>query len=420
MSARLASRSRTAGLPGGVVAQRGELGVDRLDVVGHPRPRELQALALAGRREAGAQLLVAQRALELGGEHVDVAGLEQQAEVAVAQHLLVAPARGRPRAPRRRQRAHEHPGRGDLTEGRGHDDVGARERRVLVVDHVDPRAQARPQRRDRPGAREDDGLPRRAPPAAAAARAGTAAARHAPRGRRTRSAAGRRAPPAAPPAPPDAAAGRRRGSSAPAARRSRDSSPCARRGGRRTAPRTAAPPGSTARARPGRGRSRRSAPASAAAPPSRRSAPTARARARSRAARSPSTSSIVRAMSTGGDGFAPRRLSGSSSPTPSTRTPPSGSNRSSGRSRAARISLRDSRTSSGERDGASSSTRCPRSASSRETSAANVPTSCASSRGCGATCAMANRSGTARQHNGGGGGHPAAAGAVTRRRARPS
>ena len=46
-----------------------------------------------------------------------------------------------------------------------------------------------------------------------------------------------------------------------------------------------------------------------------------------------------------------------------------------GRSRAARISLRDSRTSSGDRDGASNSTRWPRAASSRETSAANVPTS---------------------------------------------
>ena len=68
-----------------------------------------------------------------------------------------------------------------------------------------------------------------------------------------------------------------------------------------------------------------------------------------------------------------------------------------GRSRAARISLRDSRTSSGDRDGASSSTRCPRSASSRDTSDANVPTSFASSSGCGATCAMANRSATARE-----------------------
>ena len=69
----------------------------------------------------------------------------------------------------------------------------------------------------------------------------------------------------------------------------------------------------------------------------------------------------------------------------------------SGCSRAARISLRDSRTSCGLREGASSSTRWPRSASSRETSAANVPTSFASSSGCGATWAMAKRSATSGQ-----------------------
>ena len=72
-----------------------------------------------------------------------------------------------------------------------------------------------------------------------------------------------------------------------------------------------------------------------------------------------STSSIVRATSTGGAGNPPRRCSGSSSPTPSTRTPPSGSNSVSGFSRAARISLRDSRTSARDREGASTSTCVP-------------------------------------------------------------
>ena len=115
-----------------------------------------------------------------------------------------------------------------------------------------------------------------------------------------------------------------------------------------------------------------------------------------------STSSIVRAMSTGGDGAVPRRRwSGSSSPTPSTRTPPSGSNSASGRSRAARISFRDSRTSCGERDGASTSSRCPRSASSFASSPANALTSCSSSHGWGVTWAIANRSGTARSLVGG-------------------
>src|SRR3954447_25397998 len=112
----------------------------------------------------------------------------------------------------------------------------------------------------------------------------------------------------------------------------------------------------------------------------------------------PSASSIVRAMSTGGEGLMPLRDAlNSSSPTPSVRTPPSGSNRSPGFSRAARISLRDSRTNSDDRDGASSRTRCPRSASSRETSVANAPTSFASSSGCGATWAMAKRSATPRE-----------------------
>ena len=111
-----------------------------------------------------------------------------------------------------------------------------------------------------------------------------------------------------------------------------------------------------------------------------------------------STSSIVRAMSTGGAGLIAAR----------------GCRRTAARRRRARArrrrgrtappaaparpgsACRDSRTSSGERDGASNSTRCPRSASSRETSAANVPTSFASSNGCGATWAMAKRSGTSR------------------------
>ena len=52
-----------------------------------------------------------------------------------------------------------------------------------------------------------------------------------------------------------------------------------------------------------------------------------------------SASSIVREMSSGGAGIAPRRAtaSGSSSPTPSTRTPPSGSNSSPAADAAARL-----------------------------------------------------------------------------------
>jgi hypothetical protein len=112
---------------------------------------------------------------------------------------------------------------------------------------------------------------------------------------------------------------------------------------------------------------------------------------------SASTSSIVRETSTGGAGSPPRRCSGSSSPTPSTRTPPSGSNSVFGVSRADRISRRDSRTSSRDRDGASTSIRCPRAASSPARSATNALTSCSSSHAWGVTCAIAYRSGTGRR-----------------------
>ena len=100
-----------------------------------------------------------------------------------------------------------------------------------------------------------------------------------------------------------------------------------------------------------------------------------------------STSSSVRATSSGGAGAAPRREgeSGSSSPTPSTCTSPSGAKNS-----PARISRRDSRTSSGERDGASTTIRCPRCASRRASDRTKSPTSCSSSHGWGETCAMAN------------------------------
>jgi hypothetical protein len=109
------------------------------------------------------------------------------------------------------------------------------------------------------------------------------------------------------------------------------------------------------------------------------------------------TSSIVRATSTGGAGRPPRRCSGSSSPTPSTRTAPSGSNSASGFSRAARINRRESRTSARDRDGASTSIRCPRAASSFASSPANAFTSCSSSHAWGDTCAMAYPSGTGRR-----------------------
>src|SRR3954469_19975613 len=160
ISGRFASRARTSGRPaGGVVAQAGQLGVDLLHLVRHARPRQLVPLLLAAGGEHVPQAGVAQHALQLGGEHVDVAGLEQQPEVTVAQHLLVD---GHARRHRQRagpERPHEHAGGGDLADRGGHHHVGGRERRRLVVGHVHARPQAGAQRRDRAGARVDDGLP---------------------------------------------------------------------------------------------------------------------------------------------------------------------------------------------------------------------------------------------------------------------
>ena len=105
-----------------------------------------------------------------------------------------------------------------------------------------------------------------------------------------------------------------------------------------------------------------------------------------------SASSIVREMSSGGAGIAPRRApaSGSSSPTPSTRTSPSGPNSS-----PERIRRRESRTSAVECVGASTTTRWPSAASSPDNASTNALTSCSSSQGYGETCAMEKRSGTA-------------------------
>src|SRR4051812_35234577 len=64
-----------------------------------------------------------------------------------------------------------------------------------------------------------------------------------------------------------------------------------------------------------------------------------------------------------------------------------------GRSRAARIARRDSRTAARDRDGAATTTRCPRAASPAETRSMNSLTSCVSPQGCGLTWAIASGSG---------------------------
>ncbi len=99
-------------------------------------------------------------ALELRGEHVHVADLEVQPQVAVVQDLLVDRHAARERHRAGAERLHDHAGRRQLPERRGHDDVRAVDRLVLVVDDVHAPAQARPQRRHRAGLRVDHGLPR--------------------------------------------------------------------------------------------------------------------------------------------------------------------------------------------------------------------------------------------------------------------
>ena len=122
---RRAARAPRAERLAGGAARRAA--VDRLGLVGDPAPRQARAARLAQLLE---QRGLAHEPLELAGEHVDVAGLEQQAE-------SPSPAPPRRRAGARRrdgagaERAHEQAGRGDLAE-RGRDDhVGVGQHVVL-------------------------------------------------------------------------------------------------------------------------------------------------------------------------------------------------------------------------------------------------------------------------------------------------
>ena len=72
-----------------------------------------------------AQLVVADRALELLGQHVDVAQLEVQPEVAVAQDLLVDRHARRQRHRTGAERLDQHAGRGHLAQRGRDDDVRA-------------------------------------------------------------------------------------------------------------------------------------------------------------------------------------------------------------------------------------------------------------------------------------------------------
>ena len=98
-----------------LVAPRGQRRVHGLELLGEAVEAHALAHARAGRGQRGAQRRVADEAPELGGEHVDVARLEQQAALALADELLVD------RQPRR--------DRDDAGADRGEQDVRARARR---------------------------------------------------------------------------------------------------------------------------------------------------------------------------------------------------------------------------------------------------------------------------------------------------
>ena len=243
ISLRLASRARTSGLRVRVVAQRRQPGVDRLDLVGHARPRELRRAVArrARRRPARSASSRDARRSSCCGEHVDVAGLEVQAEVAVAQHLLVD------RHARRRAGTAPAPSARISTPGAvtwpseaATTTSAPRERRVLVVDHVHAVAQARAQRRDGAGLASRRRPPTAAPPGSR--RSARRKSRSAPRSSRSektiRSGPSARARGRSRGHARAQQLGRTRGSSAAAAPRWPRSWPCGRPGGRRTARRS--------------------------------------------------------------------------------------------------------------------------------------------------------------------------------------
>ena len=117
---------------------------------------------------------------------------------------------------------------------------------------------------------------------------------------------------------------------------------------------------------------------------------------------SSSSSGRLRSIGTGAArGAGPRGIA-RLEPTASTGGPPSPpalspfqepSNSAAGRSRAARITRRDSRTADREAAGAATTTLCPRSARPAETRATNSLTSCGAPHGWGLTWAIERRSG---------------------------
>ena len=338
------------------------------------------------------QLRVAQQPLELGGEREGVARLEQRAELAVAQQLLVL------REPRdHRHGAAGHRAQHELRSGRGsgggrHGDRRARE--VLRLGAVAGPGQghalahaARQRRRHGDGrlAQPDRGAPvevgREAAERAQEQPQGAALllVREHDLGRAVRLRAARAGDPRRGGSPCS-----RPGSSARSGRAWPRSSRCGRRGGRRAAPPPCGPSAWTRSARWSSGTYRRSARASAAGRPTTRSGQRAHARARNRARRGRAD---PRACATRRAASRRSRRAG----TEATGRPPPW-RRSPARPRARRgpscralTFPRPSRTSSRESDGATTTTRWPRVHSSSESRSTKRFTSWCCSQGQGVT-----------------------------------
>ena len=128
------------------MAARGDLRVDRLEAPGDGVPRELGRGRRHGAGEPAAQRVVPDQPLELRGEDVGVGGREEQP--AVLDDLRVDGQLARERDRARAQRADEQPRRRRLAGGRGHDDVGGGEHVALRAgDHRDAIGEPAAQRR---------------------------------------------------------------------------------------------------------------------------------------------------------------------------------------------------------------------------------------------------------------------------------
>jgi hypothetical protein len=113
--------------PVGAMAAVGDLPVQRLELVGDPRPGERVVRGAHLGPQRLAQVAVADQARELSRERVGVARLEQQPELAVVDRLLVLRQPGRDRDRPAGHRAQDRLRRRRCAVRRGDEDLRARE-----------------------------------------------------------------------------------------------------------------------------------------------------------------------------------------------------------------------------------------------------------------------------------------------------